>query len=183
MKKWVERFRWLAKEEKGLTLIELLAVIVVLGIIAAIAVPSISGILGNTKKEAHRANATQIVEAARQMVAIKGYKPGTDGAIQMKRINETNGSIENDKELKANSYMKIKLEDLINDGYFPKEGITNPEESGKYYDTADTVVYVLEDDKHNFDYWVNLRQKGNSGTNYFENMKYEDIVSGKAKPQ
>jgi len=40
------------KNEKGLTLIELLAVIVLLGIIAAIAVPSIGGVIENSKKNA-----------------------------------------------------------------------------------------------------------------------------------
>ena len=38
------KMKALLKNEKGLTLIELLAVIVILGIIAAIAVPSIGGI-------------------------------------------------------------------------------------------------------------------------------------------
>ena len=37
------------KNQKGLTLIELLAVIVILGIIAAIAIPSIGNIIQNTK--------------------------------------------------------------------------------------------------------------------------------------
>ncbi|SOC13282.1 type IV pilus assembly protein PilA [Ureibacillus xyleni] len=53
------------KNEKGLTLIELLAVIVVLGIIAAIAIPAIGNIIENTKKDAHIANAKAMIEATR----------------------------------------------------------------------------------------------------------------------
>jgi type IV pilus assembly protein PilA len=55
----------LRNNEKGFTLIELLAVIVILGIIAAIAVPSISNIIDNTKKDAHVANARSMIDAAR----------------------------------------------------------------------------------------------------------------------
>ena len=52
-----------------MTLVELLAVIVILGIIGAIAVPSIAGIIDNSKKDAHIANAEQLVGAARLAVA------------------------------------------------------------------------------------------------------------------
>jgi type IV pilus assembly protein PilA len=63
----------LLKNEKGLTLIELLAVIVILAVIAAIAIPSIGGIINKTKKESHRANAQIIIDAARYKVSVEGY--------------------------------------------------------------------------------------------------------------
>jgi type IV pilus assembly protein PilA len=55
----------LVKNERGLTLIELLAVIVILGIIVAIAIPAIGAIIDNSKKDAHIANAKQMASAAR----------------------------------------------------------------------------------------------------------------------
>jgi type IV pilus assembly protein PilA len=64
------------KNEKGLTLIELLVVVVILGIIAAIAVVSIGGILDNSKRDAHAANAQQMVNAAKMWAT--GNANGSD---------------------------------------------------------------------------------------------------------
>ncbi|AOV09169.1 hypothetical protein BI350_08670 [Sporosarcina ureilytica] len=52
------------KNEKGLTLVELLAVIVILGIIAAIAIPAIGNIITNSKYNAVKADAINVINAA-----------------------------------------------------------------------------------------------------------------------
>jgi type IV pilus assembly protein PilA len=90
MKKWLKQ----TKNEKGLTLVELLAVVVILGIIAAIAVPSIGGIIENSKKDAAISNAQQVLNAARLHVASGGeagsatYEAGSD-------ISQYHGEITN----------------------------------------------------------------------------------------
>ncbi|MCE4051598.1 MULTISPECIES: prepilin-type N-terminal cleavage/methylation domain-containing protein [Bacillaceae] len=65
------------KNEKGLTLIELLAVIVILGIIAAIAIPSIANIIEKSRFDAVKADAVQILNGAQTYVSSNDYTTGT----------------------------------------------------------------------------------------------------------
>ena len=52
------------KNEKGLTLIELLAVIVILAIVAAIAIPAIGNIIDNSRIKAAKSDVVNIISAA-----------------------------------------------------------------------------------------------------------------------
>ena len=56
------------KNQKGMTLVELLAVMVIIGIIAAISIPAIGGLLENSRKDSMIADATALQEAARLYV-------------------------------------------------------------------------------------------------------------------
>lgn len=53
------------KGEKGFTLVELLAVIVILGIIVAIAIPAIGKVIENAQGDANESTELMIVDAAR----------------------------------------------------------------------------------------------------------------------
>ena len=59
------------KNKKGVTLVELLAVVVILGIIAAIAVPTIGGLINRQKERAAEATYDAIVEAAKLYASAK----------------------------------------------------------------------------------------------------------------
>jgi type IV pilus assembly protein PilA len=56
-------------KKQGFTLVELLAVIVVLGIILVIAVPNIQQIISNARKEAYERQKEFIADAAKKYVA------------------------------------------------------------------------------------------------------------------
>ena len=69
------------KNEKGLSLVELLAVIVILGIISAIAVPAIGNIIANSQAKAEIADAVQILNSAK-LYELDGNTIGAGGVNQ-----------------------------------------------------------------------------------------------------
>lgn len=64
------------RNKKGVTLVELLAVIVILGIIAAIAVPTIGGLIERQRENAAAAEWDNIKEAARLYIVDESLAQG-----------------------------------------------------------------------------------------------------------
>lgn len=74
------RRKQLAENEKGFTLIELLVVVVIIGILAAIAIPVYLGIQGNAKDSSIQSDATNAKTAVIAYYTDKGEYPTTTGA-------------------------------------------------------------------------------------------------------
>ncbi len=82
----------MVKNNKGVTLIELLIVIVVMGIIAAFSIPAVGTIISNTNKDAILNDAIQVEQAARTycntISTCDDLKSDTSPGIQWKTIDE-----------------------------------------------------------------------------------------------
>lgn len=68
----------LKRNEKGLTLIELLAVLVIIGIIAAIAIPAIGNTINSAKTKADQATMDMVQDAAQRYFMDRVVNGNTD---------------------------------------------------------------------------------------------------------
>ena len=85
MKKYLQKK---LNNEKGMTLIELLAVIVIIAIIAAIAIPAIGNIIDNSRVGAAKSDALNAISAAELYLADNPTKP----SVQLSDLVSTAGN-------------------------------------------------------------------------------------------
>ncbi len=72
------------KKKKGFTLVELIAVVVILGIILVIAVPRITDVISTTRESGYQANERMMVNAVRNYLVINDSKnPGEIGTMSV----------------------------------------------------------------------------------------------------
>jgi type IV pilus assembly protein PilA len=112
-----DMFKKVLKNERGLTLIELIAVVVILGIIAAIAVPGIGNVIQNSREDAGKAGAANILNVARLFSSTDEVP--ADGIVE---DGDLGGNLENvnfivDFSVKANlNPMTLSGNANVNDG-------------------------------------------------------------------
>ncbi|ASK62966.1 prepilin-type cleavage/methylation domain-containing protein [Virgibacillus phasianinus] len=90
----LERLKKKIKKENGFTLVELLAVIAILAIIVAIAVPTIGNVIGDSEAKANDAS-KELFENAARLAHASGYEP-TDGAAYTLTELNTKGFLDED---------------------------------------------------------------------------------------
>lgn len=89
-------------KQKGFTLIEILAVIVILGIVVALFAPKVNSIIKNASKELEKEQINQIINATKKYA-----------------VNNTN-------ILPISGTTQITIQELINKGIIDNEKVINP---------------------------------------------------------
>jgi len=77
--------RYLRRDRRGFTLIELVVVITILGVLVAIAVPMVGGYVDNAKKKAAKTDAKNIQTAMVLYASKQGYYPSAIGSYEALR--------------------------------------------------------------------------------------------------
>jgi type IV pilus assembly protein PilA len=157
--------------KKGFTLVELLAVIVILAIILAIAVPSISSMINNAQRQAFIDNEKMIIKATKMYIGIDTnmlpINIGDTKEVTLNTLQSNNyiGIIKDpkDKAKTCNGYVLITKTDSNNYNYEPylncESDIKSSSEDGlaAHYTFDDfqepTINYARNGNVNNMDYW------------------------------
>ena len=139
---------------KGFTLVEVLAMLVVLGILMGISIPNIAGILNNHKMSTIKADATKMVDNAKIKISTnKSIKNPSSGECLLFSLNDLN------------------ISDDINEG--PNGGIY------KEYDSF--VIVSRPVGKKSYEYYVRLVEELNGGDYGISFANIKDVSTENTK--
>ncbi len=138
--------------KKGFTLIELLAVIVILGVIMLIAIPSVSSIIANSRKNTYKSTAETLISGARNMVLSTATgDPDTNGdwseITQISQINTLAGVSG------ADAYQKAYV--IAVDNIKVEQGSNTRSPYGNLV-TDQSFVVAAKNSDGSYDYYIQL---------------------------
>ena len=103
----MSKFRRMLVENKGFTLIELLVVVAVLGILAAIAIPRLTGVTEEARDSSLRASGSSLRSAIEMNIADTGHFPGAADSSDDGTVNGDDTTLNFDSQY----YIGINLDE------------------------------------------------------------------------
>lgn len=132
----LNKFKKQMKNEKGLTLIELLAVIVILAIVAAIAIPAIGNIIDNSRVKAVKADAQNVLSAANMYFTENGNGGAAAGKVTIAEL-KTAEFLEDEGSLTEGSVTKGKPNTFNGKGTKGNKTVTFTNATNKMIDDSE----------------------------------------------
>ena len=122
----LQRLKKMLKKEKGFTLVELLAVIVILGIILAIAIPAIGNVIAKSENDAKQSN-VELIENAARLADVSGVFGDGMTVEELK----TSGFLEGDIQVPGGEESEVYIGDVTKaeNGTYTYSGSGEPTDS------------------------------------------------------
>ena len=136
------------KEKKGFTLVELLAVIVILALIALIATPIILNVINDAKKQAAKDSAYGYMDAVEKYIVSseledKSIKDGTYSVEELNKKISVKGSTPDNGNIEIKN-SSVKSYDIGIDGYVVSNGEVKKVSTTKSFKNGTAVYYNPE---------------------------------------
>ena len=140
------------KEKKGFTLVELLAVIVILALIALIATPIILNVINDAKKQAAKDSAYGYMDAVEKYIVSSELEDKSiqDGTYRVEELNSMGVSVKGSTPDNGNIEIKnssVKSYDIGIDGYEVNNGEVKKVSTTKSFKNGTAVYYNPETGK------------------------------------
>lgn len=127
--------------KKGFTLIEILGVVIILGIIAAIIYPTVNNVINDSKEKAYEDQKLQIVKAAKSYIV-----------DNIDELPEVTCSGTTPTLATGDSYPEITVSELISAGYIEVDEVQDPRKTGDTMDGTVSVSYSCAYNQYEYTY-------------------------------
>ena len=117
-------------KQKGFTLVELIAVVAILGLIALVVYPAVGSVIRNAREETYKDQVDVIIKAAKEWSVKNATKLSDDGSIY-----------------------SLPVETLTTEGYITNDEVKDPRDSSKNLEGIVEIKY--NNDTKSYDYTYN----------------------------
>ncbi len=105
-------------KQKGFTLVELIAVVAILGLIALVVYPAVGSVIKNAREETYKDQVDVIIKAAKEWSIKNATKLSDDGSIY-----------------------SLKVDTLTDEGYITNDEVKDPRDSSKNLEGVVEIKY------------------------------------------
>lgn len=116
-------------KNKAFTLVELIAVVAILGLIALVVYPAVGSVIRNAREETYKDQVDVIIKAAKEWSVKNATKLSDDGTVY-----------------------SLPVDDLIEEGYITNDEVKDPRDSSKNLEGSVEIKYNSDTKSYDYNY-------------------------------